>query len=118
MTETCKISAERRDDVAILWTDGYINNQGGEEIAREAYRQLDSGARALVLNLEKTRIVNSIGISILIEVLERVMDRKGVLAFCSLTPTIDKTFRIMGLAQYASIYPTQEEALQAVSPRA
>lgn len=118
MTETCKISAERRDDVAILWTDGYINNQGGEEIAREAYRQLESGARALVLNLEKTRIVNSIGISILIEVLERVMDRKGVLAFCNLTPTIDKTFRIMGLAQYASIYPTQEEALQAVSPRA
>jgi anti-anti-sigma regulatory factor len=50
-------------------------------------------------------------------VLERVMDKKGVLAFCNLTPTIDKTFRIMGLAQYASIYPTEEEALQAVSAR-
>jgi anti-anti-sigma factor len=111
------VTAERRGDVAVLWTDGYINNQGGEEIAREAYSQLEAGARALVMNLEKTRIVNSIGISILIEVLERVMDRKGVLAFCGLTPTIDKTFRIMGLAQYATIYRTQEEALQAVSPR-
>jgi anti-anti-sigma factor len=115
VSDACKVSAERRGDVAVLWTDGYINNQGGEEIAREAYKQLDSGARALVMNLEKTRIVNSIGISILIEVLERVMDRKGLLAFCGLTPTIDKTFRIMGLAQYASIYPTEEEALQAVS---
>jgi anti-anti-sigma factor len=85
--------------------------------ACKAYSQLEAGARALVMNLEKTRIVNSIGISILIEVLERVMDRKGVLAFCGLTPTIDKTFRIMGLAQYATIYRTQEEALQAVSPR-
>ncbi|HTO88878.1 MAG TPA: STAS domain-containing protein [Thermoanaerobaculia bacterium] len=117
MSDACKVSAQRRGDVAVLWTDGYINNQGGEEIAREAYKQLDSGARALVMNLEKTRIVNSIGISILIEVLERVMDRKGLLAFCGLTPTIDKTFRIMGLAQYASIYPTEEEALQAVSAR-
>ncbi len=117
MSDACKVTAERRGDVAVLWTDGYINNQGGEEIAREAYSQLEAGARALVMNLEKTRIVNSIGISILIEVLERVMDRKGVLAFCGLTPTIDKTFRIMGLAQYATIYPTQEEALQAVSPR-
>ena len=117
VSDACKVSVERRGDVAILWTDGYINNQGGEEIAREAYAQLDAGARALVLNLEKTRIVNSIGISILIEVLEKVMDRKGVLAFCGLTPTIDKTFRIMGLAQYATIYPTQDEALQAVSPR-
>jgi anti-anti-sigma factor len=117
VSDACKVTAERRGEVAILWTDGYINNQGGEEIAREAYRQLDSGARALVMNLEKTRIVNSIGISILIEVLERVMDKKGVLAFCALTPTIDKTFRIMGLAQYASIYPTEEEALQAVSAK-
>jgi anti-anti-sigma factor len=117
VSDACKVTAERRGDVAVLWTDGYINNQGGEEIAREAYSQLEGGARALVMNLEKTRIVNSIGISILIEVLERVMDRKGVLAFCGLTPTIDKTFRIMGLAQYATIYRTQEEALQAVSAR-
>ena len=117
MSESCKVSAERRGDVAILWTDGYINNQGGEEIAREAYAQLEAGARALVLNLEKTRIVNSIGISILIEVLEKVMDRKGLLAFCGLTPTIDKTFRIMGLAQYAEIYPTQEDALRGVNPQ-
>jgi anti-anti-sigma factor len=115
VSESCKINVERRGDVAVFWTDGYINNQGGEEIARQAYAQLDAGARALVLNLEKTRIVNSIGISILIEVLEKVMDRKGVLAFCSLTPTIDKTFRIMGLAQYASIYPSLDEALHAVA---
>jgi anti-anti-sigma factor len=117
VSETCKVSSERRGDVAILRTDGYINNQGGEEIAREAYSRLAEGVRALVLNLEKTRIVNSIGISILIEVLEKVMDRKGVLAFCGLTPTIDKTFRIMGLAQYAEIYPTQEDALRGVETK-
>src|SRR6185369_3838223 len=113
VSEVCKVTAERRGDVAVLSTDGYINNQGGEEIARQAYAQLEGGARALVLNLEKTRIVNSIGISILIEVLEKVMDRKAVLAFCGLTPTIDKTFRIMGLAQYAAIYPSEDEALRA-----
>ena len=114
MNETCRVSVERRGDVAIFSTEGYINNQGGEEIAREAYSELDRGARALIMNLEKTRIVNSIGISILIEVLEKVMERKAVLAFCGLTPTIDKTFRIMGLAQYAAIYPTESEALSAV----
>ena len=115
MSEVCRVSAERRGDVAVLSTDGYINNQGGEEIAREAYKLLDEGYKQLLLNLAGTKIVNSIGISILIEVLERVMDRKGQLAFCCLTPTIDKTFRIMGLAQYASIYPTEAEAVRAVA---
>jgi anti-anti-sigma factor len=116
VSEVCKVVAERRGDVAVLSTDGYINNQGGEEIARQAYAQLESGAKSLVLNLEKTRIVNSIGISILIEVLEKVMDRKGKLVFCGLTPTIDKTFRIMGLAQYAAIFPSEADAVAAVSP--
>lgn len=115
VSETCRVSSERRGNVAILSTDGYINNEGGEEIAREAYAHLEAGARSLVLNLEKTRIVNSIGISILIEVLEKVVERQGILAFCGLTPTIDKTFRIMGLAQYAKIFATEEEALRAVN---
>ena len=115
MTESLNITVDRREGLAVIYTEGYINNQGGEEIAREAYTHLDQGVRALVLNLEKTRIVNSIGISILIEVLEKVMDKKGALAFCGLTPTIDKTFRIMGLAQYAEIFPSQEDALRSVS---
>ena len=111
MSESCKVSSERRGDVAILWTDGYINNQGGEEIAREAYAQLEGGARALVLNLEKTRIVNSIGISILIEIIEKMLEVEGKLAFCALTPTIEKTFHIMGLAQYAPIFGDEAAAM-------
>jgi hypothetical protein len=45
-----------------------------------------------------------------------MMDRKGTLAFCHLTPTIDKTFRIMGLAQYAGMYGSEEEARAALKP--
>jgi len=111
VSETCKVSSERRGDVAILWTDGYINNQGGEEIAREAYTHLEQGVRALVLNLEKTRIVNSIGISILIEIIEKMMDKGGKIAFCCLTPVIHKTFQIMGLANYATIFNDEDEAV-------
>ena len=72
---------------------------------------LGEGTIRLLLDLERTKIVNSIGISILIEVLEKVLDQGGRLAFCHLTPTIEKTFQIMGLAQYARIFPTPEPAL-------
>jgi anti-anti-sigma factor len=112
MSETLKVSVERPDSaVAILRTDGYINNAGGEEIARQAYVLLGDGVGRLLLDLEKTKIVNSIGISILIEILEKVLDQGGRLAFCRLTPTIEKTFQIMGLAQYARIFPGPEPAL-------
>jgi len=110
MTEI-KLAVDRRDGVAVIHTDGYINNQGGEEIARLAYQLLDEGYKKLLLNLSQTKIVNSIGISILIEVIEKMIEIEGRLAFCNLTPTIDKTFHIMGLSQYTTIYPDEAAAL-------
>ena len=114
MNESCRVETLRDGDLAVVRTEGYINREGGEEIERCIQTLIEGGVTRIVLNLEKTKIVNSIGISILIEVLEKVMERKAVLAFCGLTPTIDKTFRIMGLAQYAAIYPTEGDALRAV----
>jgi anti-anti-sigma factor len=110
MTEGLKLTIERRDGLAVIYTEGYINNQGGEEIARAAYSLLEEGYRRLLLNLTGTRIINSIGISILIEIIEKMLEVEGRLAFCELTPTIEKTFHIMGLAQYASIYPDEGAA--------
>ena len=111
MTEALKLTIDRRDRIAVIQTEGYINNQGGEEIARAAYDLLDSGCRKLLLDLSGTKIINSIGISILIEIIEKMIEVEGKLSFCALTPTIEKTFHIMGLAQYASIYPDQATAV-------
>ena len=111
MTEGLKLTIDRRDGVAVIYTEGYINNQGGEEIARAAYDLVDSGYRSILLNLTGTKIINSIGISILIEIIEKMLEVEGKLAFCALTPTIEKTFHIMGLAQYAAIFPDEGAAV-------
>src|SRR6266852_1974504 len=110
MSEELKVAVERRNAGAVLYTRGYINNIGGEEIANRAYELMDDGVRALLLNLRDTKIVNSIGISILIEIIEKMMDRGGKIGFCCLTPVIHKTFQIMGLANYASIFESEEAA--------
>ena len=112
MSEELKVAVERRNAGAVLYTRGYINNIGGEEIANRAYELMDDGVRALLLNLRDTKIVNSIGISILIEIIEKMMDRGGKIGFCCLTPVIHKTFQIMGLANYASIFENEDVAVK------
>jgi anti-anti-sigma factor len=111
MTESLNVTVDRRDGIAVIYTEGYINNQGGEEIAKAAYKLLDEGYKVLLLNLAGTKIVNSIGISILIEIIEKMLEIEGKLGFSNLTPTIEKTFHIMGLAQYAPIFKDEETAL-------
>ena len=111
MTDELRVSVDRRPNGAILYTKGYINNLGGEEIANRAYELMDDGVRTLLLNLRETKIVNSIGISILIEIIEKMIEIEGKLGFCCLTHTIEKTFHIMGLAQYAPIFPDEPTAV-------
>jgi anti-anti-sigma factor len=53
------------------------------------------------MDLEKSKVVNSIGISYLIELIEQINQNNGKLFFTNLDPAIEKTFKIMGLFQYA-----------------
>jgi len=115
MTESLNETVDRREGLAIIYTQGYINNQGGEEIARTAYKLMDEGYKVLLLNLAGTKIVNSIGISILIEIIEKMIQIDGRLGFCCLTPTIAKTFEIMGLTQYAPIFADEAAAIASLS---
>jgi len=107
MTESLNVTVDRRQGLAVIYTEGYINNQGGEELIGD----LGEGYKVLLLNLAGTKIVNSIGISILIEIIEKMIEINGKLGFCCLTPTIEKTFHIMGLAQYAPIFGDEAAAV-------
>jgi anti-sigma B factor antagonist len=113
--ERIKVSQEiLAESVGLIAAAGYINNEGGQAIADAANSLMDQGCKTLLINLDGTRIINSIGVSILLEILEKLMDEKGQLAFCNLTPTISKTFEIMGLVQYAAVYPDYDTALAAI----
>jgi anti-anti-sigma factor len=112
MNEELRVAVDRRQNGSVLYTKGYINNVGGEEIANRAYELMNDGVRSLLLNLRETKIVNSIGISILIEIIEKMIEQGGRIGFCCLTPVIHKTFQIMGLANYASIFTDEETALK------
>lgn len=108
------VTVRKEGDYAVLYTDGYINNLGGEKIGEAALALLGEGVKRLVINMEKSTVINSIGISILIEVIEKVQEINGALAFCGLTKTIAKTFTIMGLAQFSTLAESEEQAIAAL----
>ena len=105
-------------DVGLIAAAGYINNEGGQAIADAAVVLMGKGCGSLLIDLDGTRIINSIGVSILLEIMEKLLEKNGRLAFCNLTPTISKTFEIMGLVQYASVFPDRQTAWAELDPGA
>ena len=89
------------------------NNQS--LLATGCYEKIDSGKNKFLLNLERSSVVNSIGVSILIEIIEKLQDSDGKLAYYNLAPIVEKTFKIMGLTKYSTVYSSEEEALAEMS---
>jgi anti-anti-sigma factor len=110
MSTEFNLISELHNKTLIIKTEGYINNIGGEKIVRELEKHSD--VNKLILNLEKSKVVNSIGISHLIEVIEKLNQVNGKLIFTNLDPTIEKTFNIMGLFQFAEKADSIESALK------
>lgn len=111
MSAEFNLISELHDNTLVIKTEGYINSAGGEKIVQEFSKHAD--VNKLILNLENSKVVNSIGISHLIEVIEKLNQINGKLVFTNLDPTIEKTFSIMGLFQFADKADTVDSALKA-----
>lgn len=108
-----KFDIQIREDKehAVIETEGYLNDALGEQLSEKAHELIQNGYTQLVINLEKTSLINSIGISILIEIIEVLTEREGTLNFCGLSSTQERTFRMMAIAKYAGIFPDEESAV-------
>lgn len=105
------IQIHEEKEHAVIETEGYLNDALGEKLAEQAQELIQNGYTQLVINLEKTSLINSIGISILIEIIEALTEREGTLNFCGLSATQERTFRMMAIAKYAGIFPDEESAV-------
>ncbi|HEY6435451.1 MAG TPA: STAS domain-containing protein [Ignavibacteriaceae bacterium] len=112
MSGEFNLIAELHDNALVLTTEGYINNVAGERIAAEFSNHFSSGINKVIIDMQKSKVINSIGISYLLEVIEKLNDNNGKLIFTNLDPTIEKTFNIMGLFQFAEKADSLESALK------
>jgi anti-anti-sigma factor len=109
-----KLTSEERENCLIINPFGYVNNEGGEKIAETFNEHYDKGLQKLIINLENVKVVNSIGISFLIEIIEKLNEVEGKLIFTNLDPAIEKTLTIMGLFNFAGKETSVEDAFKAL----
>jgi anti-anti-sigma factor len=117
MDQPFSLTSELRDNRLIIATSGYVNNVGGEAIATEFGKHFSGGVKEVVLNLEHSKVVNSIGMSFLIEMIEQLQDVDGRVIFTNLDPAVDKMLAIMGIFKFAGKATTVEEALGQLDTR-
>ena len=100
---------------AVVYASDYLNKLTGEKIERECRRQLDCGCRALVIDFSDTKLVNSIGISILLGIID-VAEKSGArIAFSEVNNQTVQLFEMLGLTRHVVLAKDEREALLTLS---
>jgi anti-anti-sigma factor len=98
-------------DLAVIYAGDYLNKLSGERIERECRRQLERGCRALIINFRETELVNSIGVSILLGVIDAAENTGAQLIFSDVNHQTVQLFEMLGLTRHVALAADEEEAL-------
>jgi anti-anti-sigma factor len=100
---------------AVVYASDYLNKLTGEKIERECRRQLNCGCRALVIDFSDTKLVNSIGISILLGIIDVAEKNGAQIVFSDVNHPTVELFEMLGLTRHVVLAKDESEALMNLS---
>ena len=111
-----KIKFEKRGDLTILDIQGDITALS-EPFLNDAYQTACSqGAEKILLNMEEEAYINSGGIAVLIQLLAQTKQRNQQIGISGISKHFKKIFNMVGIAKFAKIYDTQQDAFESMLP--
>ncbi len=114
MSDTIK-NIEEKSGVVVISTNGYFNNIAGDAVLEVFNQKMESGNTKFLIDMADSKVVNSIGVSILIEIIEKLQAVDGKMAFTNLAGIVEKTFNIMGITKYCEVYESIEVGIEKLS---
>lgn len=105
------VRSERTGDVAVVFAGDYLNKLSGERIERVCRERLQEGCRALVVDFKETSMVNSIGVSILLGVIDAAERAQARLVFAGVSGQAAQLFDLLGLTRHVTLAPDHATAL-------
>lgn len=98
-------------NVAVVYAENYLNKISGERIEYECRQHFLAGYNSLIVSFQETKIVNSIGISILIGIIEAAKENGSKVVFTEVNEQTRSLFQMLGLMRHVAIAESEQEAI-------
>lgn len=103
MNTNFDIPVSNEGETTTVFASDYLNKISGEKIERECKRQIDIGCKTLVVNFKDTEIVNSIGVSILLGVIDAAANAGTQIIFSEVSEETNQLFEMLGLTNHVKM---------------
>jgi anti-anti-sigma regulatory factor len=97
------VGIARDEQSAVVLAGDYLNKFSGEQIERECKRRLDEGCTRLVVDFSQTDLVNSIGVSILLGVIDSAANSGAKVVFSKVKQDTVELFEMLGLTNHVTL---------------
>jgi anti-anti-sigma factor len=97
------IAVRTEGEIATIFASDYLNKISGEKIEMECKRQIEAGCKILVVNFKDTEIVNSIGVSLLLGVIDAASEAKTKVIFSDVNENTENLFKMLGLTNHVEM---------------
>ena len=111
MSEPLTEPSAQAGGVAVVYAGDYVNKMSGQRIERECLTRMERGCRALVISFRDTELVNSIGVSILLGVIDEAERRGARVAFSNVSVHTLSLFELLGLTRLVVLADDEADAL-------
>lgn len=102
-TNGTSTSVEVIGEKSIIFAGDYLNKLTGEQIEYECRRSLEAGCRELEVNFSRTEIINSIGISILLGVIDTAANNGARVVFSEVNEHTVELFDMLGVSKHVTL---------------
>lgn len=96
-------SAEAESARRTIFAGDYLNKLSGEKLEYECRRLLDGGCEEIEVNFSHTEMVNSIGISILLGIIDIAARNGAKVVFTDVANDKVELFNMLGLTNHVTI---------------
>jgi anti-anti-sigma factor len=110
-----RVESKLIGQAAVIYPRGYLNNLSGEVLVKECNVYVKQGIKNFLLNFQETDFINSIGISLILSVMEDLKKIDGRLCFSNMNQLHTDTFEMLGLSKFMHAFAAETEALQYLS---
>jgi len=106
------MSLTTSNGIVVMRPRGYVDSLGAERLDEASCEALGQGRKKLVVNFSETQFINSVGVSILISVIQRARETSGMLCFTNVKKVHQEVFEVLGLTQYVKMFNEEGEAIR------
>lgn len=98
-------ASDSNQKTAVVSAANYLNKLTGDKIERECRTRIDEGCKRLIVDFSHTEIVNSVGISILLGVIDAAESAGATVVFSDVNEHTAELFEMLGVSRHAIVNP-------------